>query len=238
MQHPYLDVERAHFWDGHYVAGTGKQDDGDEGVGLFSALEEDGGIRFVVRASAVAMSLHDGIDGDAWIPLVLERTRMVPFWEDTYTSVLDAAADRAEITAQASRSPDGQRSTVILTNLAPGARDVSVELSGFAGDPDGYTTAWITQFDAGSFPAEGIRVEGYPSSGLFVPEEGQVESAFSDSLVRYPMSVTVVSKDPTAPGAVVIPLTVPGYGIVRIDITPVDIEAIPADAGRVEGERE
>jgi len=236
MQHPSLDVERAHFWDGHYVAGTAKQDGGDGGVGLFSALEDDGGIRFAVHASALTMSLHDGLDGDAWIPVVLERTRMVPFWQDTYTSVLDAAADRAEVTAQTSRSLDGQRSTVILTNLAPGARDVSVEVSGFAGDPDGYTTAWITEFDPGNFPVEGIRVEGYPSGGLFVPEEGQVESAFSDSLQRYPMSVNVVSKDPTAPAAAVIPLTVPGYGVVRIDIQPVNIEAIPSGAGRVEGE--
>ena len=90
MQHPDLDIERAHFWDGRVAIGPRfGVDPVDTGVGLFSAIEDlNKDVFFTVRSSALAMSLHAGIEEDTWIPV--EITRTVPLIPYRVTIRLDA----------------------------------------------------------------------------------------------------------------------------------------------------
>ena len=229
MQHPDLDIERAHFWEGRVALGPRDDEDPkDTGVGLFGAIQRlSGEVYFSVRPSALAMSLHSGLAGDDWSPVEIKRTANDV---DTYADVLSAAKDRSEVTALATQSEDRQRRTIILTNLSAGEREVVVAVSGLFGalaqPNDGYL-ATIQTLDCGSFPAKGIHIDSQepvmldvrPSPGPEVPDLQEVEAAFEDHIV---VTHHIIPPGHSPPGLTEeeIPLTVPGYGVVRVEIVP------------------
>ncbi len=231
MQHPDLDVERAHFWDGRVARGPlGDANPRDTGVGLFSAMQQlNGDVGFVVRPSALAMSLHAGIEEDAWIPVEIART--LPGIPESSTAmcsdVLSAAEARFEVTALATQSEDLQRRTVIVTNLSELEREVVVAVSGLAvapGQPHTGFTATIRTLDCGNFPANGVGI--HPADPLTDPAEPdlqEVEAVFDD---HFEVDLHIIPANHLPAWAVVgeIPLTVPGYGVVRIDIVPGGLE--------------
>ena len=238
MQHPDLDIERAHYWDGRVALGPrGGEDPRDTGVGLFSAIQwKSGEMAFFARPSALAMSLHSGIAEDDWVPAEIVRTA------DTsvqYPDVLTAAQARSEVTALATQSGDYQRRTIILTNLSAAEREVVVAVSGLFGAPGepntGYT-ATIRTLDCGSFPAKGIHINSQvpftlsvvPLTDPVLPDLQEVEAAFDDHI---DVTHHIIHADHAPPWLTEeeIPLTVPGYGVVRIDIVPGggEVEIVP-----------
>jgi len=231
MQHPDLDIERAHFWDGRVARGPlDDADPRDTGVGLFSAMQQQNGdVGFVVRSSALAMSLHAGIEEDAWIPVEIARTLPAIPESSTamYSDVLSAARARFEVTALATQSEDFQRRTVIVTNLSELDREVVVVVSGLAvapGQPNTGFTATIRTLDCGNFPANGVGIHpAEPLTDPVVPDLQEVEAVFDDHL---DLSLHIIPANHLPAWAVVeeIPLTVPGYGVVRIDIVPSGVE--------------
>lgn len=144
-----------------------------------------------------------------------------------YPDVLSAAKARSEVTALATQSEDLQRRTVIVTNLSALERDVVVAVSGLAvppGQPNTGFTAMIRTLDCGSFPADGVRI--HPEEPLTVPvapDLQEVEAAFADYIDEYHH---IIPANFAPAWAVVeeIPLTVPAYGVVRIDIVPGGVE--------------
>jgi len=234
MQHPVLDIERAHYWDGRVALGPrGDEDPRDRGVGLFSAIQwESREVAFFARPSALAMSLHSGIAGDDWVPAEIVRTANTSV---RYPDVLGAARERCEVTALATQSEDRQRRTIILTNLSAGEREVVVAVSGLFGAPEqpntGYT-ATIRTLDCGRFPARGIHINPQepftpsvvPSTDPVVPDPQDVEAAFDDHI---DVTHHIIQADYAPPWLAEeeIPLTIPGYGVVRIDIVPGGVEA-------------
>jgi len=238
MQHPDLDVERAHYWDGRVALGPrGDEDPRDTGVGLFSAIEwKSKETAFFVRPSALAMSLHSGIAGHDWIPAEIVRTADTSI---QYPDVLEAAQERCEVTVLAAQSEDRQRRTIILTNLSAGEREVVVAASGLLGDPGqpntGYT-ATVQTLDCGSFPARGIHINSqapltpsiFPPTDPVVPDLQEIEAAFEDHIDVTHHSIPPGHGLPWLTEEE-IPLAVPGYGVVRIDFVPEDgeVEIMP-----------
>ena len=227
MQHPLLNVERAHYWDGHVDLGLEVDDQGniseqtDHGVGLFTVRETFGGIEFIARASALSTALHSGIAGDSWIAVILERTRdpLGSPQHDVADDVFDAADARFELTALASFDETSHRHSLILTNLAEEPRSATLSLSGLASAPTGYYEVRVRTFAIEAFPADGVVVQGHPSDGRIVPEIDQFEASMEAHIVE---TVTQEDEQGSPPDFELgdLEVEVPSHGVVRVDVLP------------------
>ena len=107
-------------------------------------------------------------------------------------------------------------------NLSEEEREVVVVVSGLfgaPGQPNTGHTATIRTLDCGSFPAHGVSIAADPLADPVAPDFQEVEAAFNDYI---DVTHHIIHADYTPPWLTVeeIPLTIPGYSVVRIDIVP------------------
>lgn len=170
MQHPDLDIERAHLYPAY-----------SETNGLFNY---DGG-DFLVRPSAFAMRLHAGLEGDHWLPIRYFTGSEMPdgtvAWLEIAQDVIAATEQGVAVTALASRhlglhGLGESRVSVVLTNMSEEAQDVTVQLNGLWVGTHGLK---IKQLDESTLPGNvEIPAETMLIGGYVVPRVMEANQAF------------------------------------------------------------
>ena len=213
MQHPDLDIERAHF----YSATSANS-------GLFH-YEDD---TFFIRPSAFAMKLHSGLLDDLWVPAAFQHQTRSPLggstWSAPSADIIAAVEGGCPVVALASRESgvhSQPRTSVVLTNLTEQERKVTLEINGLA---PGTRSVRVKTIDASVLSSSVLIDESQmPWFSYIPPDADQAASAFltfgdiennpDENISGIPDTVYI-----DASGTCQFVLQVGSHGVMRIDL--------------------